>query len=154
MDNMSNNDVMMAALVTKLKLHDISFDACNHRIMCFAHIIDLCSGWAICASSGVDKGVLPSNETASDPISVAHAAVRAIQGSGNIEGTLQLSSQMATRVAGSKWGSHLRQSNSSCCSSYKMYPHGGILFFTCSIDFMRCAWYVFTPPSRKVILAK
>ena len=75
MDNTSNNDAMMAALATKLKLRDVSFDARDHRIMCFAHIIDLCSGWAIHASSGVDKGVLPSNKTASDPISVACAAV-------------------------------------------------------------------------------
>ena len=75
MDNASNNDAMMVALVMKLKLRDVSFDARDHRIMCFAHIIDLCSGRVIHASSGVDEGVLPSNETASDPISVAHAAV-------------------------------------------------------------------------------
>ena len=75
MDNMSNNDAMMAALVMKLKSYDVSFNVHDCRIMCFAHIIDLCSGWAICASSGVDKGVLPGNETASDPISVARAAV-------------------------------------------------------------------------------
>ena len=78
MDNMSNNDAMMAVLATKLKSCDVSFDACDCRIMCFAHIIDLCSGWAIRASSGVGEGVLPSNETASDPISVAYAVVRAI----------------------------------------------------------------------------
>ena len=78
MDNASNNDAMMAALAMKLKSHDVSFDARDRRIMCFAHIIDLCSGRAIHASSGVDEGVLPGSETAFDPISVACAAVRAI----------------------------------------------------------------------------
>ena len=82
MDNVSNNDAMMAALATKSKSCDVSFDVRDRRIMCFAHIIDLCSGQAICASSGVDEGVLPGSETASDPISVARTAVRAIQGSG------------------------------------------------------------------------
>ena len=75
MDNASNNDAIMVALMMKLKSHDVSFDARDHRIICFAHIINLCSGRVICASSGVDKGVLPSSGTASDPISVAHAAV-------------------------------------------------------------------------------
>jgi len=82
MDNASNNGAMMESLTQKLKLRDIPFDAHDNRIMCFAHIIDLCSGRAIRAASGVDKGVPPSNETASDPISVAHVAVRAIRGSG------------------------------------------------------------------------
>jgi len=82
MDNASNNGAMMESLAQKLKPCDIPFDAHDNRIMCFAHIIDLCSGWAICATSGVDKGVPPSNETASDPISVARAAVQAIRGSG------------------------------------------------------------------------
>jgi len=75
MDNASNNGAMMESLVQKLKLCDVPFNARDNRIMCFAHIIDLCSGQAICAASGVDEGVLPGNETASDPISVACAAV-------------------------------------------------------------------------------
>ena len=78
----SNNGAMMESLTQKLKPRDVPFDAHDNRIMCFAHIIDLCSGQAICAASGVDKGVLSSNETASDPISVARTAVRAIRGSG------------------------------------------------------------------------
>jgi len=82
MDNASNNGAMMESLAQKLKPRDVPFDARDNRIMCFAHIIDLCSGRAICAASGVDEGVPPSNETASDPISVACAAVRAIWGSG------------------------------------------------------------------------
>jgi len=82
MDNASNNGAMMESLAQKLKLCDVPFDACDNRIMCFAHIIDLCSRQAIRAASGVDEGVPPSNETASDPISVACAAVRAIRGSG------------------------------------------------------------------------
>jgi len=81
MDNASNNGAMMESLMQKLKLYDVPFDVHNNRIMCFAHIINLCSGQAICAASGVDKGVLPGNETASNPISVACAAVQAIWGS-------------------------------------------------------------------------
>jgi len=85
MDNASNNGAMMELLVQKLKPCDVPFNACDNRIMCFAHIIDLCSGWAIHAASGVDEGVLPGNETASDPISVACAAVQAIWGSGKCQ---------------------------------------------------------------------
>jgi ATP-dependent protease Clp ATPase subunit len=72
----------------------------------------------------------------------------------NVEETSNKSSQMATRAAGSKRGGRLRRSISSRCSSYEMYPCSGILFFTCSIDFMRCAQYVVTPPSQNIILAK
>jgi len=75
MDNVSNNGAMMESLAQKLKPCDVPFDVHDNRIMCFAHIIDLCSGQAIHAASGVDKGVPPGNETASDPISVACAAV-------------------------------------------------------------------------------
>jgi len=82
MDNASNNGAMMESLMQKLKPRDVPFNARDNRIMCFAYIIDLCSGQAIRAASGVDEGVLPGNETASDPISVARAAVRAIRGSG------------------------------------------------------------------------
>ena len=73
MDNAANNGAMMESLAWKLKPCDVPFNAYNCRIMCFAHIVDLCSGWAIHAVSGVEhKGVLPGNETASDPIAVGH----------------------------------------------------------------------------------
>ena len=83
MDNAANNGAMMESLARKLKPRDVPFDAHDRRIMCFAHIIDLCSGRAIRAVSGVEhEGVSPGNETASDPIAVGRAAVRAIRGSG------------------------------------------------------------------------
>jgi len=79
MDNVSNNGAMMELLTWKLKPCDISFNPCNRRIICFAHIIDLCSGRAIHAASGVEhEGVLSGDKTASDPLAAACAAVQAI----------------------------------------------------------------------------
>jgi len=79
MDNASNNGAMMESLIRKLKPCDVSFDPCDRRIMCFAHIIDLCSGRAIRAASGVEcKGVSSGDKTASDPLAAARAAVQAI----------------------------------------------------------------------------
>ena len=89
MDNASNNDTMMKVLRAKLaKERNIEFDPVDRRIMCFAHIVDLCSGQVIHGlSNGVDdKDDSSSSDdntvaVASDPISAACAAVRAIQGS-------------------------------------------------------------------------
>jgi len=89
MDNASNNDTMMKVLRAKLaKECDIEFDLVDRRIMCFAHIVDLCSGRVIHGlSNGVDdKDDSSSSDddtvaVASDPISAACAVVRAIQGS-------------------------------------------------------------------------
>ena len=87
MDNASNNMTMMEWLAKKLALCKICFDACNCRVMCFAHIIDLCSGQVICAASGgVEHADVSSSSSsdagASDPIAVACVAVQAIRGSG------------------------------------------------------------------------
>lgn len=78
---------MMETLETKLAARDISFDAHDRRIMCFAHIINLCSKQAIDAASndvdGRDGNSFPSDDTVSSiPIERARAAVRAIRGSG------------------------------------------------------------------------
>jgi len=89
MDNASNNDTMMKVLGAKLaKERDIEFDPVDRRIMCFAHIVDLCSGRVICGlSNGVDDKDNSSSSDdntvaiASDPISAARTVVRAIQGS-------------------------------------------------------------------------
>jgi len=88
MDNASNNDTMMKALGARLtKERDIEFDPVDCRVMCFAHIVDLCSGRVIRGLSGgvADKDNSSSSDdddtVASDPISVARAAVRAIRGS-------------------------------------------------------------------------
>ncbi len=59
----------------KLRDRDIEFDAVDRRIMCFAHIVDLCSGRVV---NAID------DESASNPIGLApsRGAVRAIRGSG------------------------------------------------------------------------
>jgi len=44
---------MMKALKTMLAVHNVSFDTHDHWIMCFAHIINLCSGQVIDAASGM-----------------------------------------------------------------------------------------------------
>ena len=80
----------MHALETLLKARDIEFDANNRRIMCFAHVVNLCSGRVI---RGVAKEVAAedsedtssesdANSPASDPIARARAAVRAVRASG------------------------------------------------------------------------
>jgi len=66
-----------------LAAHDISFDAHDRQIMCFAHIINLCSGQVIDATSGVagDKNtnsLSGNNAIPSSPIPQAQAAVQAI----------------------------------------------------------------------------
>jgi len=53
LDNASNNDTMMKVLKTMLAACDVSFDAYDHWIMCFTHIINLSSGWVIDAASGM-----------------------------------------------------------------------------------------------------
>jgi len=45
-----------------LTKYDIAFDVEDHRIMCFAHVVDLCSGHVICA---VSNGVEPRNDSSS-----------------------------------------------------------------------------------------
>ena len=87
MDNASNNMTMMEWLAKKLALCEIHFDAHDHRVMCFAYIIDLCSGQVICAaSSGVEHADVSSSSSSdagtSNPIAIACAAVQAIRGSG------------------------------------------------------------------------
>jgi hypothetical protein len=87
LDNASNNETMMAALAPILAERDISFDAHDRRIMCFAHIINLCSGWVISAVSNGhnnndDHSSSDDGTVDSDPIAQARAAVRAIRGSG------------------------------------------------------------------------
>ena len=51
---------MMEALEKKLEERDIAFDATDRRIMCFAHIINLCSGSVIRAAGG-GEGTPESN---------------------------------------------------------------------------------------------
>ena len=97
MDNASNNKTMMEELQTMLTSRDIAFNANKHRTMCFAHIVNLCSGWVVHAAvDGVEDKDAPSlsdndNDSpfssgdvihAPNPIEAACAVVWAIQGSG------------------------------------------------------------------------
>ena len=75
---------MLESLEKLLEDRDITFDAVDRRIMCFAHIVDLCSK-QVTSSIGMtaDNGDDSDDENAgSDPISRARALVRIICGSG------------------------------------------------------------------------
>ena len=77
----------MQYLETKLRGREIAFDARDRRIMCFAHVVDLCSGRVVSAASGpVDEGNDHSSSDddtdISNPIALAYTAVHAIRGSG------------------------------------------------------------------------
>jgi hypothetical protein len=77
---------MMEALEVKLAPRDIPFDATDRHVMCFGHIIDLCSGRVIRHVEGrnlapppsllVDDDINPSN-----PIALARSVVGAIRAS-------------------------------------------------------------------------
>ena len=81
----------MQVLEKILKEREIDFDAKDRRIMCFAHVINLCSGRVIRditnADENEDEGVASSSEsdedTSSNPIARARAAVRVIRASGS-----------------------------------------------------------------------
>ena len=87
MDNASNNRTMMQALQIALKDREIDFDAIDRRIMCFAHIINLCSGRVALGAAGADEDDDSSPESDDDtvpsnPIARARAVVRALRVSG------------------------------------------------------------------------
>ena len=62
MDNVSNNKTMMESLKNLLAVRDIVIDATDRRIMCFAHVINLCSGWVI---NAISKGANNDNDLSS-----------------------------------------------------------------------------------------
>jgi hypothetical protein len=80
-DNASNNRTMMHKLKAILEKHDIKFDIDNRRIMCFAHVINLCSGQVIhgvnCKVDRDDSDFPTSNGDSASPdiIAKAHTAV-------------------------------------------------------------------------------
>jgi hypothetical protein len=73
LDNAANNKTMMESLARKLEAHEISFDAVDHQIMCFAHVIDLASGHVIRGIEGDNAGSETSN-----PIGLGCTVVRSI----------------------------------------------------------------------------
>lgn len=73
LDNASNNGTMMQELERLLKSRDAcDFDAKDSRIMCFAHIVDLCAGHVIQGLTKLER----------DPVAVAQSAVGVIRVSG------------------------------------------------------------------------
>ena len=91
MDNASNNGSMMQALQIALKDREIQvddFDALDRRIMCFAHIINLCSGRVLLGIGNLnpdedDDSFSDSEDTvSSNPIVHARAVVRVLRASG------------------------------------------------------------------------
>jgi len=78
----------MEELKTMLTKRDIAFNVEDRRIMCFAHVVDLCSRRVIRA---VSDGVEPRNDgsssdsdaAVSNPIALACAVVQVIWGSGS-----------------------------------------------------------------------
>ena len=85
MDNATNNGTMMQALARLLEKCDVDFDPINHKIMCFAHIIDLTCGQVM---QNIDKMAHGNGDDQSDDGSITRArnVVRAIQGSGKCQG--------------------------------------------------------------------
>jgi len=70
----------MEELKTMLTKCDIAFDVEDHRIMCFVHVVDLCSGRVIrVASDGVeprnDGSSSDSDAAVSNPIVLARTVV-------------------------------------------------------------------------------
>ncbi len=66
---------MMHALEEKLLERDIPFDATDRRIMCYAYVVNLCSGHVLRAAGG-------DGTSESTPIGLARGAVRAMHISG------------------------------------------------------------------------
>src|ERR1700678_309484 len=79
MDNVSNNVTMMQELEVLLDAPDIPFEAVDGKIMCFSHVVDLCSGRVICALADpiAHAGKVPPPLV--NPIAHARKVVRAIQ---------------------------------------------------------------------------
>ncbi len=83
LDNASNNKMMMEGLEIKLAPQDIPFDVTDCHVMCFGHIVNLCSRQVIHEVEGKNHDSLPSllvdNDThPSNPIALTHSIVGAI----------------------------------------------------------------------------
>jgi hypothetical protein len=77
LDNAANNKTMMAALERMLDKQDIDFKATDCQVMCFAHIINLCSGRVLRAAGDVDGEASELNA-----LGLARGAIRVIRVSG------------------------------------------------------------------------
>ena len=54
MDNVSNNKTCMKELKILLHTHDVEFDALDHLVMCFPHIIHICMTHVLRSSTDAD----------------------------------------------------------------------------------------------------
>jgi hypothetical protein len=102
MDNASNNATMLQELARLLEERDIVFDPVDRKVMCYAHVIDLCTGRVVDAltkkwtdddddddSSGLPLPTTLNEQTydeavARGPIALGRAVVRAIQASSTL----------------------------------------------------------------------
>ena len=83
LNNTTNNQTFMKSLQTFLAFHNVSFNANDHKIMCYMHTVDLSSSQVICTICGdgsssnelSDESSNKSSNKSLDPISLAHAAV-------------------------------------------------------------------------------
>jgi hypothetical protein len=98
LDNAISNGIMMQSLQTMLGARDIAFDTVDHKIMCFAHIVDLSSKQVThsvdktkqvtlnaCEAVDDDGGDFSQSDdetAASNPIACGCNVVRVIRGSG------------------------------------------------------------------------
>ncbi len=87
LDNASNNGTMMQQLEEMLKKCDVAFEVLDCRVMCFAHIIDLCSGQVVGSAEstvGDNENDPPQSDdeiAVSSPIAHACNVVQGIWGS-------------------------------------------------------------------------
>ena len=89
LDNAANNGTMMKSLERMLRERDVAFDAADRKVMCFAHIINLCSGRVTRKAENRDDDDDDSDSSQSDdesvassPIARARNVVRIIRASG------------------------------------------------------------------------
>ena len=153
LDNVSSNKTLIEALQLKLsKDRDISFDAKDHHIMCFAYVVNLSLGRIIQkvdpkATKATNKddgdgdndndndndGAIPPNS-----ISLAHSVVKAIRASGMCQDAFNDIIMNAMPKAGFS-ERRRRACKSHIYNFYVMYKPDGTLCTTCSRDFVWCA---------------
>lgn len=99
LDYASNNGTFLHELAILLEARDIDFDAIDHRIMCFAHVINTCcqhviaslTNVALTESAELSVGVLPPSlpdqqtfeeAVKRDPVALGRNIVRVLRSSG------------------------------------------------------------------------
>lgn len=99
LDNAANNGTFMTELAALLYSRDINFDAQDRRIMCFPHIINICSQHVISKFTNIELAnateatpviLAPNNATrqsfnnavSCDPIALGRNTVRVLRSSG------------------------------------------------------------------------